>query len=186
MRSNQVDGLAETYSMLGRLPEAAREQVGVEMALIGYEVLRAQKRDVDKHTGALAAGLSLQLELDELRVRVGLIGMKARSKSALRAARKSGRAPGESFGDLYYGRFVEFGRKAQTVLVERRRRVGGLLRTQSRGSRKRAEDIAATYSMKVKARAPRPFVHVDRPEIRAEQRLAGFWAEVLANSGRMS
>jgi hypothetical protein len=183
MRSNQVDGLAETYSMLGRLPEAAREQVGVEMALIGYEVLRAQKRDVDKHTGALAAGLSLQLELDELRVRVGLIGMKARSKSALRAARKSGRAPGESFGDLYYGRFVEFGRKAQTVLVERRKRVDGKLRL-GPGRRKRAEDIAKTYSLRIKARAPRPFVHVDRPEIRAEQRLANFWTEVLGKSGR--
>jgi hypothetical protein len=181
MASNRVDGLAETYSMLGRIPDAAREQIGVEMARIGYEILAEQKRDVAKKTGALQAGLSLVLQLEELRVRVGLIGTKARSKSALRRAQQQRRAPGESFGDLYYGRFVEFGRRAQTVVVERRRRVDGRLRA-SRG-RKLSGDVAATYSMKVSAVAPRPFVHVDRPAIRAEQRLASFWSAVVSQAG---
>lgn len=183
MASNRVDGLAETYSLLGRIPAAAREQIGVEMARIGYEILAAQKRDVAKDTGRVASALSLLLQLDELRMRVGLIGIRARSKSALRAAQKQRRAPGESLHDVYYGRFIEYGRRAQTVLVQRRRRVDGRLRTQSRGSRKRVEDISATYALKVKARAPRPFIHVDRPEIRAEQRLASFWSEVLGKAG---
>jgi hypothetical protein len=183
MSSNRVDGLAETYSLFGNIPQAAREQIGVEMARIGYEILAAQRSDVAKATGALEAGLSVQLQLAELRVRVGLIGIKARSRSALRSAQKQRRAPGESYGDLYYGRFVEYGRRGQTVLVQRRRRVAGQLRTQSRGSRKRAADIASTYSMKVPAMAPRPFVHVDRPEIRAESRLASFWSTVVAAAG---
>jgi hypothetical protein len=37
--------------------------------------------------------------------------------------------------------------------------------------------------MKVRAMAPRPFIYVDRPEIHAEQRLASFWSQVLANVG---
>lgn len=185
MASNRVDGLAESYSLLGRIPDAARDQVAVEMAIIGYEVLAAQKRDVAKETGALAAGLSLKLEIAELRVRIGLIGIRARSRSAVRRAQKAGRPAGESYGSLYYGRFVEFGRRGQTVLVQRRRRVGGRLRVGS-NRRKRSEDIATTYSMKVKPMAARPFVHVDRPEIRAEQRLAEFWTEVLDNAGRIA
>jgi hypothetical protein len=181
MRDNPVTGLAETYSLLARIPDAARDQLGVEIARIGYDVLAGQRRDVAKATGALDAGLGVQLQIDQLRARIGLIGIKARSTSALRRARREGRSPGESFGDLYYGRFVEYGRRAQVVLVQRRRRVGGRLRS-SRG-RKHAEDVGATYAMKVPAMAPRPYVHVDRPEIHAEQRLANFWGQVMANAG---
>lgn len=175
--SNRVDGLAETYSLLGNIPDAAREQLGVEMSIIAREVLAAQQRDVPSDTGALRGGLKIDGLLQELRLRIGLIGVTATSKRALRRAQKAGQGPGESFGSRYYGRFVEFGRRAQTVLVQRRRRVDGRLRSRSR--RKLAEDVAATYSLKVKAMAPRPYVHKDRPEIRAEQRLAEFWAQVL-------
>jgi hypothetical protein len=181
VQTNRVDGLAEIYSMFGRMTAAAREQLGVEMERIGTEILAAQRRDVPKLTGALGSGLSVQMQIEELRVRIGLIGIKARSRSALRRAQRQGRAPGESFGDLYYGRFVEYGRRAQVVLVQRRRRFNGRLRTESR--RKRADDVAATYSMKVPAMAPRPFVHVDRPEINAEQQLANFWSKVVSNAG---
>jgi hypothetical protein len=41
----------------------------------------------------------------------------------------------------------------------------------------------ATYSLKVRAMAPRPFIYVERPEIHAEQRLASFWSQVLGNAG---
>jgi hypothetical protein len=167
VQGNRVDGLAETHSLFDRLPQAAREQIAVEEARIGYDVLAAQKRDVAKRSGELESGLSLQLMIEKLRVRVGLLGLSG--------ARRN----------LFYGRIVESGRRAQTVLVERRRRVAGKLRL-GPGRRKRAEDIATTYSLKVRPLPPRPFVRVDRPEIHAEQRLASFWSEVLANVGASS
>jgi hypothetical protein len=135
VQPNRVDGLAETYSMFGRIPDAAREQLGVEMARIGYEVLAGQKQDVAKSTGELEQGLSLKLMIDRLRVQVGLLGLTgARSR-------------------LFYGRIVERGRRAQTVLVQRRRRVGNKLRL-GPGRRKRVQDIASVYSLRVPAMAP--------------------------------
>lgn len=163
MAGTRVEGLAETYSLFDRFPEAVREQVGGGLAKIGEDIRAAQSRSVAKLTGKLASGLSLDLQIEELRVSVGLIGAPARR-------------------NLFYGRIVERGRRAQTVLVQRRRRVKGRLRTQSR--RKLASDIAATYSMNVRAMAPRPFVYVDRPEIRAEQRLASLLSDALSRSGR--
>jgi hypothetical protein len=175
VRSNQVDGLAETYALFGRIPEEAREQVGVEMARIGYEILRAQKRDVAKDTGALEAGLSLLLQLEELRVRIGLL-LGGRD-----AYKFNGRTRKSRDGGPFYGRIVELGRRAQTVLVTRglKRKVRGNGRT----SKRRVIYEGKPYSMKVKALAARPFVHRDRPEIRPEQRLAAFWSEVLSKSG---
>jgi hypothetical protein len=164
--SSPVQGLAEAHSLFGAIPEAAREQLGAELAAIGSDVLAAQKGDVAKRTGQLEQGLQLKLFLEQLRVRVGLLDLKG------------GRSR------LFYGRIVESGRRARTVLVERRRRVGGRLRT-NRG-RKVAGDVASTYSLRVQPKAPRPFVHVDRPGLRVEQRLADFWSRVTTAAGRPS
>lgn len=163
MSSNSVQGLAETYSMLGRLPDAAKEQLGVEMARIGYEVLAAQKRDAPKATGFGASQLSLSIDIEALRLRVGLFGSKYRKGL-----------------DAYYLRFHEFGRRAQTVLVTRhlKRRVTGNGRT----SKRRVIYEGTPYKMRVRAMAKRPFIHVDRPEIRIEQRLANFWSIVTENA----
>lgn len=177
MASNRLDGLAETYSLLGAIPQAAREQVGVEMALIGREVLTAQRRDVAKRSGALEGGLRIEGRLEELRLRIGLIGIKSRARFNPLLARQ----PGVNFGSLYYGRFVEFGRRGQTVLVTRRikdRKITGNGRTSAR----QVAYGGKAYSMKVKAMAARPFVHKDRPEIRAEQRLANFWSQTLGKA----
>jgi hypothetical protein len=38
--------------------------------------------------------------------------------------------------------------------------------------------------MRVSALPARPFVHVERPELRTEQRLANFWSQTLAEAGR--
>jgi hypothetical protein len=167
MQPRDVDGLAQTYSLFDAIPESARNRLAAELGLIATDVLAAQRSDVAKRTGELSAGLSEEVQIDELRARVGLLGIKGgRSK-------------------LFYGRIVEAGRRAQVVLVQRRRRGGGKLRL-GPGRRKRAEDIAATYSLRVSPLPPRPFVHVDRPEIRAEERLAGFWAQVISDAGGTS
>lgn len=180
-RSNQVEGLAQTLDMFGVIPEAARDQLAVELGIIGYEVLRAQKRDVAKDTGELEAGLALKLYLDELRVRIGLLGLRARSRSAQRRAQKQGRTAPRSYGGLFYGVIVEKGRKAQVVNVIR-----GSGGSKARSARRRSEQglpARKPYKMRVKALAPRPYVHKDRPELRAEQRLAAFWGEVLGKTG---
>lgn len=163
LRSNRVDGLAESYSLLGRLPDAARDQVGVEMARIGYEVLAAQKRDVAKDTRALEAGLGLELQLQELRMRIGLLSFK------------SGRTR------LYYGRFVEFGRRRRVVNVVRGTTDSRAYSAKKRRARKLT--LRKPYDMKVPFMRARPFIYKDRPELRPEQRLANFWSEVLNKAG---
>ena len=163
MVGERVQGLADAYAMFGAIPDAAREQVGVEMAIIARDYLALQQEHVPVDTGALLGGLGIQLMLDRLRVRVGLNNLTG-GRSA-----------------LFYGRIVEFGRSAQTVLVQRRRPgTSGL-----RNRRKRLEDIAATYSLRVKARAPQPFVLLDDAVLDeiATERLVDFWADVLGKAG---
>jgi hypothetical protein len=142
MASTPVQGLADSYSLLDRIPQAARDQLAVEEARIGYEVLAAQQRDAPKRTGGLSGALSVQLMIEELRVRIGLLAPKARR--------------------FFYGRIIERGRRAQIVSATR----GG-----------------TSYKLRVGALAAHPFIQVERPEIRADQRLAAFWGQVLANSG---
>lgn len=124
-----------------------------------------------KKTGALQAGISDRVLTTSLRLQVGLLGTP------------SGRAK------LFYGRIQDLGRKAQTVLVQRRRRVSvslgrgkiaSILRTQ-RG-RKVQEDIVTTYRMRVPAMAGKRFVTGRYPDLRSELRtnLDGIFARSLA------
>jgi hypothetical protein len=84
--------------------------------------------------------------------------------------------------NLFYGRIVERGRRAQTVLVQRRRRVGGRLPARPRAPQARRGHREHLFAA-VREMAPRPFIYVERPEIHAEQRLASFWSQVLGNAG---
>lgn len=161
---SRVDGLAETYSMLDRIPVEAEHQFADLLGRVGRSVLLAQKADVAKKTGALEQGLTMQLLTEELRVRVGLLNSK-RGRS-----------------NLFYGRVIELGRREQTVLVTRRlkRRVTGNGRN---GTSRKVTYEGKPYKMKVKAMGKRPFVHVDRPELRMEQQLAAFWSQVVPKAG---
>lgn len=165
MQPNRVDGLAEAYALFGRFPQAAEQELGAKLGEIGRDVLAAQQRDVAKRTGFLETGLSIQLLIEQLRVKVGLLGLSKRSK-------------------YFYGRFVEFGRRAQTVLVTRH--LKRTVRGNGRNSKRRVSYEGQPYSLRVRAMAARPFVHVDRPEIRAEQRLADYWSKVKAAAGSSS
>jgi hypothetical protein len=162
--------------MFGRIGATAAEDAAELIEIIGTEVLAAQNRDVAKRSGALAAALSMRFKSEELTARIGLL-IGGRD-----ASRSNGRNRSSVAGGPFYGRFVEYGRRAQTVLVTRRikrRKIRGNGRT----SKRRVLYDGKAYSMKVKAMAPRPFVHKDRPEIRAEQRIATFWAQVLDRNG---
>lgn len=172
MSFERVKGLAAANALFDRVPQAAREELGVELAIIARDVLAVQQLQVPKDTGALEAALSIRLLIDQLRVRIGLVGR--RTGSSARGRRKAG----SSLGAAYYGRFVALGIRAQTVLVQRRRRVGGALRTLHR--RKRAEDIAATYRLRIKGQPARDFINIGEAEDRiVANRLANFWSNTI-------
>lgn len=160
-RSNAQE-FADAAAMFDLIPTAAEQELVVELGIIARDLLAIQRQHVPVDTGALDGALAAVVLVDQLRARIGLINAKL--------------AP-------FYGRFVEFGRWAHTVWVERRRRVDGMLRL-SRG-RKRAADIATAYSLHVAPRAPHPFVNppdVDLEAI-AATRLADFWANTLSRAG---
>lgn len=178
MQHSRLEGTEILLRRFDQISDAARDQLGVELAIIGRELRDRQRAAAPEDTGALRGGLSVWLMLEQLRVRVGVLGQRNR---------RSGK---RSYGDLFYGRIVEFGRKAQTVIVQRRRRVKvdigdgkqkAILRTSRR--RKLAADIAATYSLKVKARAPHPFIFVEGAQESATQRLVNFWDQTLSRVG---
>lgn len=161
--TKHLEGLVEADAMLGRIPQAAREELAVETGIIGHDLLEMQRADAPFLTGNLRSGLSLAVILEQLRAKVGLLRMKQGRSS------------------WFYGRIIEFGRAAQTVTVTRRlkRRIVGNGKT----SRRRAIYEGKPYKMKVKAMAPRPFVLKPRPDLAADRRLADYWSKVLARAG---
>ena len=166
MSGESIQGLAEFYAALGRLPDAARDELKVGLAIIAREGLAAQKAATPVGaTGELQAGLTLQMAMNELQVRFGLLGLK-RGRS-----------------HLFYGLIIYTGRKAQTVLVQRRRRVNGRLRTLRR--RKVREDIVATYPLKVTARAAIPFIDAPGADFAddAMGQVAEYWSRTLNRAG---
>lgn len=175
MQYSRLQGVEMLQRQFDQIPAAAQEQLGVELAIIGREIRDRQRALAPEDTGALRQGLSVQLLLEQLKVRVGIMNQRGSRRGK---------------NNLFYGRIIEFGRRAQTVTVQRRRRVtvtdgdGGqrrILRTVRR--RKAAADIVSTYKMKVKARAPHPFINIPDVQETAVQRLADLWGSTLAKAG---
>lgn len=164
MVTERVQGLAEQLALFDALPDAAKDELGLLIGGFALDVLGDQRQFVPERTGALARGLSAQSQLEQLRAKIGLLGLV------------------KGQGKLWYGRVVQFGRRAQVVLVSRRR-VGASKRL--RGGRKRAEDIAATYSLRVSPLTARNFIYVDTGEQDAQlvNRLADFWSKSLTRAG---
>ncbi|MGY2732809.1 hypothetical protein [Sphingomonas sp. UYP23] len=171
---DRIQGLADTYAMLGALPDAARDEAGVELAQISRDFLALQQVRVPKDTGALEAGLTFAVNFDSLRARIGLLGLKSARSGKINLAK------------LFYGIIVDKGRSAQTVIVERRRRVNGQLRSEDGRNRKRVEDIVSTYSLHVKAREAVEFIELSESEIDdiATRRLADFWDNAMSKAGQ--
>lgn len=171
MRSEARRGLAAMDRLLDRLPVAARQELQDELGPIARDVQAAQRQVVAKRTGSLAAGLSYTIDAERLQARIGLLGLRKRY----------GAGASRLFQDLFYGRFVELGRKAQTVLVTRRlkRRVLGNGRT----SKRRVVYEGKPYRLRVRAMAARPYIGPPGVVSAADQRLAGFWSRVEARLG---
>jgi hypothetical protein len=165
-----LKGQAAAMALFDNLPKASDDELINVLPKMGAAVLAAQRQDVAIRTGDLWRGLSVQVLSGGHKIRVGIVG-----KADAASSKKS---------NLFYGRIVEFGRRGQVVNVQRRRRVGGRLRT-TRG-RKRAEDIVSTYTMKVPSAAPRPFVETPQAQaaaLNAGNNLADFWVNVLNRAG---
>ncbi|MBD8641134.1 hypothetical protein [Sphingomonas sp. CFBP 13733] len=195
MARSSVQGLAHAYSLIDRLPSAAHDEMAVELAIIARELSAAQHQDVAKATGALEAALSYQLLLERLSVKVGLL------QGARAAGSFNGRQRKALAGGPYYGRFVEFGRAGQTVLVTRRikkRTVKGngrngtgrrlVYKTPKRRLRRssspnRGTYVGDPYKLRVKAKGKRPFVEQPLLQQVADSHLSDFWAGVLARVG---
>ncbi len=193
-RNADVQGLAEAYALFDHLPTAAHEEMAVELGIIARELSAAQHADVPRDTGALDNALTYELLLDRLKVKVGLL------RGARGARTFNGRTFNGKAGGPFYGRIVENGRSAQTVLVTRRikkRRVTGNGRTSKRQVsyatpkrklRQRSSPNAGTfvgdpYKLRVKAQAGRPFVAQPLLVEVAESHLSDFWADALTRLG---
>ncbi|WP_230630693.1 hypothetical protein [Sphingomonas sp. Leaf37] len=192
--ANGIRGLAETYSLLDRLPSAAHDELAVELAIVARELSAAQHQDVPKASGELDRALTYQLLLERLQIKVGL----------LRGARAGGTFNGRQrkavAGGPFYGRMVEGGVAAQTVLVTRRikkRTKRGLgrgkgthttyhtpkRRLRRSSSPNRGTYVGDPYKLRVKAQSARPFVAQPLLVEVAENHLSEFWANAIARTG---
>jgi hypothetical protein len=147
MPASKLRGLARFRRLLRRTPDAVRGELIVELRVTGRQIAQAMKAKAPEKTGALRSGIMDKVLPASLRLQIGLLGTR-RGRSS-----------------LFYGRIQDLGRREQVVTVQRRRRVDGRLRT-ARG-RKRTEDIAGTYLMRVRAMAPKRFITGRFPDLRA-------------------
>ena len=132
------------------MPDDMKVEMGEQMELAGDALLNSMRADVPRKTGKLAAGLSKKVLKGSLNLKVGFIGKPINRR-------------------LFYGRIVEFGRKAQTVNVTRRIKSGG-----------------RAYQMRVRAMGARPFVYSKRTDLRRVmgELLRAYWDKVLARAAR--
>ncbi len=170
-RPRPPKGIARFRLLLRRMPDHLRGEIVAELHVTGRRMLQAVLARAPRLSGRLRAGLSSKVLPTSLRLQIGLLGTP------------TGRAK------LFYGRIQDIGRKAQVVLVQRRRRVNvsirgrtvGILRTMRNG-RKETQDIVATYRMRVPAMEGKRFVTGRYPELRAE--LKGNLRGILTRSLR--
>jgi hypothetical protein len=178
-----ADNAALRFLALGT---AAQAELKTTLEKVGAGVLALQQGLAPVLTGRLRTALTVNEEVERLRVRVGIFGKLAQSKSTVRKYRKAGRDPAgaANHGSLFYAIIQESGRRAQTVTVTRGT-------TASPGSsasrRKHNQTLRKPFTMRVPAMAGRHFIHVeDRIGAVAERYLARFWDETLKRAGEVS
>lgn len=150
-------------SLLKRLPDSVAEEFRQQLDRTGKTMLQRARSRVPVRTGALKAGLSYKVLPKTLKLKVGLVGKPVNRR-------------------LWYGRIVEFGRKAQTVVVNRSGRA-----TSFSGHKWKRRALAAGvkgfYQLRVRAMQPRKFVYsVTREQLyRPFQKI---WGKALHRAGQ--
>jgi hypothetical protein len=126
-------------SLIKRLPDSVAEEFRAQLDKTGRQVLSRARQRGPVDTGALKSGLSYKVLPKSLKLKVGLIGKPTNRK-------------------LFYGRIVEFGRKAKRVAVNRSGR--GIRLSGNRFKRQAiAKGVKGFYYLNVRAMAPRHFVY---------------------------
>jgi hypothetical protein len=164
-----VQGDRAFRKLLARMPEAMRRSMVEMMDGIGSEMLAEMIAAAPSRTGALRAGLSKRVSPKTMRLRVGIIGRAV--------ARR-----------LFYGRIINFGRKAQTVTVSRK---GAHLAIGGRSIGRRARALSAgtkgVYRLRLSAIPANPFVTGVGRSLRrkiAGPRIDAFWGRALASAAQ--
>lgn len=148
----RVKGDRAFKRIIKRLPQAVAKEMETQLEAAGRQILAEQQARVPTRTGKLRGALAMRLLPKTLKLKVGLL-TKAINKR------------------FFYGRIVEFGRKAQTVIATR----NGALSPAVRAAGGRANNYKplalklkakGAYLMKIRGMAPRPFIYsVDRDRI---------------------
>lgn len=161
--SRRVRGDKSFARLLKQLPDAVKKEIIVEHHVTGREVLAEQQARVPVRRGKLKAGLSMKVLPASMRLQVGLIGRPINRR-------------------LYYGRIVQFGRKAQVVIATRRnvlaatRPLGG--RSNSYKNLALKHGVKGAYKMRIRATAPRNFLY-PRTQAQLSQPYQQIWGRAL-------
>jgi hypothetical protein len=164
-RSSRLQGIISVRKLLKRLPDAVRQELIVQHHLTGREVLALQNAKVPRKTGALQRGLSMKVLPATGTLRVGLIGKPTNRR-------------------LFYGRIVQFGRKAQVVIATRKYAALAGHKAFGRNYKNAAlkAGIKGTYRLRVPAMAGRNFIYpMTREQIAAPY--ANIWVRALTKAG---
>jgi hypothetical protein len=164
-RSSRLQGIITVRKLLKRLPDAVRQELVVQHHLTGREVLALQNAKVPRKSGKLAGGLSMKVLPATGTLRVGLIGKPINRR-------------------LYYGRIVQFGRKAQVVIATRKAAKLAGYKAFGRNYKNAAlkAGIRGTYRLPITAMAPRNFIYpMTREQIAAPYK--DIWVRALTAAG---
>jgi hypothetical protein len=162
-RLRNVRGVAKVRTFFNRLPDDFRNEIVVELNVMGPQLLSRIQGRTPVRTGALKGGESWRVLPRSLKLQIGFLGTP------------SGRSK------LFYARIVEFGRKAKTVQATRLVRGGrsawtaGIASGQYRPSSK-PHALVEHYALKVGATQPRLMVsgRMTDPAQPAGQQFAGY------------
>lgn len=162
MTASKID-TSGAETLFDVLPQVVKDQITALLGEASVAILADERSAAaPARTGKLESSLTVQDMASELRARIGLMGAGAKS--------------------AWYGRVINFGRKAQVVIVQRRR-IGAAKTLRHR--RKRIEDIGATYALHVTALPARDFVDFSRPAVDAQitSALNALWPRVKQELG---
>lgn len=161
-RRRAVKGAAKVRRLMKRMPEAVQREMRVSLEAAGQLLGETIRARTPRRTGELSKGIRHKVFPTTLKMQVGLIGSKKIREG------------------LFYGRILEFGRRAQTVRVTRGTTVSKSY--SARNKRAAGATLAKPYLLRVKAIAPMRFVTGPLVDLRAviNREIKDIWQRSLA------